>query len=87
MSAAGLVHTGHSRLVAATTALSGGLRLAAMPTFTVLALLSALGGGPMGDLCAAGSWSPVNSMALMYALMSVFHAPPWLKRISAAQRP
>jgi hypothetical protein len=26
--------------------------------------------------------SSLNGMALMYALMSAFHASPWLKRIS-----
>jgi hypothetical protein len=26
--------------------------------------------------------SPLNGMALMYALMSIFHAAPWLKLIS-----
>ncbi len=86
MSATGL-DTGHCRLAAAMPALSGGLRLAAAPTFAVLALLSALGGSPMGDFCAVASWCPVNSMALMYTLMSVFHAPAWLKRSSAAQSP
>ena len=87
MSATGLFRTRYCRLVSATPALSAGLRLAATPTFAVLALLAALGRSPMGDLCAAGSWSLMKSMALMYALMSVFHAPAWLKWISAAQRP
>jgi hypothetical protein len=86
MSAAGL-DTKHCRPVTAMPALSKGLRLAAAPIFAVLALLSALGGTPMGNLCAAASGGPVNSMALMYALMSVFHVPAWLKWTSAAPSP
>jgi hypothetical protein len=30
--------------------------------------------------------SPINGMALMYALMSIFHAAPWLKLISSRRR-
>jgi hypothetical protein len=31
-------------------------------------------------LCAAAS--PLSGMVPMYVLMSVFHAPPWLKLLS-----
>jgi hypothetical protein len=60
------------------------LRLAAAPTFAILALLTGeLGGGPTDMLCSsAQNASPLSGMALMYWLMSVFHAAPWLKLIS-----
>ncbi|MBV8914208.1 MAG: hypothetical protein JOZ05_14355 [Acetobacteraceae bacterium] len=43
--------------------------------------MSSLGGSPMEGLCSAGIWAPVNGMTLMYALMSAFHSPPWLRLI------
>ncbi|RHW18109.1 hypothetical protein D1610_06375 [Sphingomonas gilva] len=63
---------------------AGWLVLAASPTFALMALLTAtLGGGPADMLCsAAHGASPFGRMALMYALMSVFHAAPWLRRLS-----
>ncbi len=54
------------------------LRLAAAPTFAVMALLTALVGGS-SDLCAMPGASPLTGMALMYLLMSAFHTAPWLK--------
>jgi hypothetical protein len=58
------------------------LSLAAAPTFAVMALVTALVGGPLDMLCAA---SPIGGMAPMYVLMSVFHAGPWLRRLAAAR--
>jgi hypothetical protein len=55
------------------------LRLAATPSFAAMALLSALGGNAMPDLCAPRLGSPLSGMALMYAMMSAFHAPAWLQ--------
>jgi hypothetical protein len=68
--------------------LAEGLRLAAAPVFALMALLTGLsGGGPMDGLCSAvASGPPLGGMAWMYALMSVFHAGPWLKRISSRGR-
>ena len=58
------------------------LRLAAAPTFAIMALLTALLGGSMPDgLCAPGA-SAMTGMVPMYLLMSVFHATPWLTLIS-----
>ena len=59
------------------------LSLAAAPVFTIMALLTAQHGSPADILCsAAHGSSPLSSMTLMYALMSVFHATPWVRMIS-----
>jgi hypothetical protein len=60
------------------------ISLAAAPTFTLMALLTAvLGGGRPDMLCsAAQDASPLNGMVPMYLLMSAFHSAPWLKLIS-----
>jgi hypothetical protein len=56
------------------------LCLAATPTFALMALLTALGGGQHDMLCAdIRHASPLGGMASMYLLMSAFHAAPWLK--------
>ncbi len=58
------------------------LCLAATPTFAIMALLTALGGGEPDVLCAAMQHaSPLSGMTLMYLLMSALHAAPWLKLI------
>ena len=58
------------------------LSLAAAPTFAVMALLTALGGGgPLAMLCSAGA-SPLTGMVPMYLLMSAFHTGPWLRLMS-----
>ncbi|MBR0664850.1 hypothetical protein GXW71_10850 [Roseomonas hellenica] len=60
------------------------LCLAAAPSFAVMALLTGFGGGPPDVLCsAAQDASPLSGMGLMYALMSAFHAAPWLKLVSS----
>ena len=57
------------------------LALAATPTFAIMAVLT----GPLGPpemLCSATPHaSPLNGMAVMYALMSAFHSAPWMKLI------
>ena len=59
------------------------LSLAAAPTFTVMALLTAVLGGGLPRLCSAAEHtSPFSGMTPMYLLMSAFHSPPWLKLIS-----
>ncbi len=64
------------------------LRLAAAPTFVVMALLTGVSGGGAADiLCStAQGASPLNGMALMYALMSAFHSAPWLALLSKRRR-
>lgn len=63
------------------TSAAGWLGLAATPAFAIMALLTAtLGPGPADLLCsAAHGGSPLGGMVPMYALMSVFHAAPWLR--------
>lgn len=57
-----------------------GLRYAALPTFAAMAVVTvASGGGPAEALCGP---SVLNGMAVMYGLMSVFHAGPWLKLVA-----
>jgi hypothetical protein len=63
------------------------LCLAAAPTFAVMALLTGVSSGPADMLCAAGhGTSAWNGMAAMYALMSAFHAAPWLKLITRKEK-
>ena len=60
------------------------LRLAAAPTFAIMALLTgALGRGQPVLCSAAEHTSPLSGMTPMYLLMSAFHSPPWLKLISS----
>jgi hypothetical protein len=60
------------------------LSLAAAPTFTIMALLTILGGDVPDMLCSgAHGASPLSGMGLMYVLMSAFHSAPWLKLISS----
>jgi hypothetical protein len=59
------------------------LALAAAPTFALLALSTAFAGDRSDMLCMSmRDASPLNGMTLMYALMSAFHATPWLNLIS-----
>jgi hypothetical protein len=60
------------------------LRLAAAPVFAIMALLTATQHSSGADmLCSAGhSPSALSGMTLMYALMSVFHAAPWVRLVA-----
>jgi hypothetical protein len=57
------------------------LSLGAAPTFAFMAAFTGvLENGTHGMSCSAGSpASALSGMALMYALMSVFHCAPWWK--------
>jgi len=62
---------------------AGLLSLGAAPVFALMALWTALLGQPPILCMSMHDASPLGGMALMYALMSVFHAAPWLKLISS----
>ena len=62
---------------------SNWLRLAAAPTFAIMALLTAVDGSSKDMVCSmAHGASPLTGMVAMYVLMSIFHSLPWLKLIS-----
>lgn len=66
--------------------LAGWLRLAAAPTFAVMALVTALS-GDAGMICPpAQTASPLSGMTLMYVLMSIFHGMPWLNLMARLRR-
>jgi hypothetical protein len=62
---------------------AGRLGLAAAPTFALMAWISSVGSPGMTMCSAASAFVPINDMALMYLLMSVFHLSPWLKLLAA----
>lgn len=74
----------HESMEAASPRATGWLGLGAAPTFALMALLTGVAGdGPIDMLCsAAHGASPFSGMALMYALMCVFHSGPWLRLIA-----
>jgi hypothetical protein len=63
---------------------AGWLRLAAAPTFALMALMTTLfDDGRMAALCTqTGLPSELAGMAPMYLLMALFHLPPWLRLLS-----
>lgn len=67
---------------AAHLGVGGWLTLTATPVFALMAVLSA-GMDDVPDLHGPGM---DGSMALMYALMSVFHAAPWLTLLASRRR-
>ncbi len=71
------------------TGLAGWLGLAAMPTFAIMGLVSGVSNGGQMMMCGgpAMTASPLGGMAVMYLLMSVFHATPWLRMISGKGSP
>ena len=62
------------------------LALAAAPTFSLMALITAIGGdGHAATLCSqAGQASALAGMVPMYLLMAAFHLSPWLRLGSGA---
>ena len=82
------IRTRDERLSAAALGAAEWLCLAAAPTFATMAVVTGvLGGGPQDMLCAAGHGAPpIGGMVGMYALMSAFHAAPWLKLLSTPRR-
>jgi hypothetical protein len=79
--ARGVARFDHQGVVAA-WATAKWLRLAAAPTFAVMALLTVvLESGVPNPLCSAAGHLWPGGMAPMYLLMGVFHSVPWLKLI------
>jgi hypothetical protein len=64
------------------------MRLAAAPTFAVMAFLTSPVGGSTPDMiCAAAPpGSLLNGMSWMYILMCAFNSAPWLKLIFGRRR-
>jgi hypothetical protein len=61
------------------------LSLAAAPTFAAMALATGLlGGDPAAIICSSAGLSPLSGMTVMYALMAVFHLPPWARLMARA---
>lgn len=62
--------------------LARALAYAAAPLFAAMALWSGLSANTMDVLCTSlHDGSPLGGMGVMYALMSLFHAGPWLRLI------
>ena len=57
------------------------LCLAAAPSFALMALLSAIGGGADPICAAGGPGFHAGGMGAMYLMMSAFHLPPWLRKL------
>lgn len=69
--------------VVAASVMAKWLRLAAAPTFTIMALSTViLDSGAPSTLCTAPGSLSLNGMAPMYLLMALFHLAPWLKLMS-----
>lgn len=66
---------------------AGWLGLAAAPTFALMAWISAVGSPDMTMCSATSAVVPINDMALMYVLMSLFHLLPWMKLLSIRSHP
>lgn len=62
---------------------SAWLALAAAPILALMGAIAAIRSPGMEMCTAAFPMAPINDMALMYLVMSVFHLPSWLKFFSA----
>lgn len=63
------------------------LCLAAAPAFAIMALITGVLGSPDMICSALPDASPLSGMAVMYTMMSAFHAAPWLNLISRWSAP
>lgn len=67
------------------------LTFGASPVFLLMALLQMLRAeGVAGSLCSGSSVMPIDGipidgMAVMYGLMSLFHAAPWFRLLASGQ--
>jgi hypothetical protein len=67
-------------------AVAGWLGLAASPTFALMAIIAASDAPRMAICAPASVMLPIDGMAWMYLLMSIFHLSPWLKLASGRPR-
>jgi hypothetical protein len=83
------IRTGEGSLAAGALRIADCLRLAAAPSYAIMALVTAaFGESPKDMLCTAmhqmsALSGMAGSMVWMYLLMSVFHSAPWLKLIAS----
>ncbi len=79
------IGTDGQRLATSTRSVADVVCLSAAPVFALMALLSCLpAGNPHEMICSVTRHAaPLNGMAWMYLLMSVFHTVPWLRLISS----
>lgn len=62
--------------------IAGLLGFAAMPVFALMAVWTGLSGGAGDMMCLSmADASPLGGMTMMYGLMALFHAAPWLRLI------
>lgn len=55
------------------------LGLVASPTSALMALVTASSAQPLALCGMGGDVLPIDGMTMMYALMSIFHLPAWIK--------
>ena len=65
---------------------TGWIGLAASPTFALMAWIAATDAPRMTVCSGASDMLPLDGMAWMYLLMSLFHVSPWLKLASGRAR-
>jgi hypothetical protein len=65
---------------------AGWIGLAAAPTFALMSWIAATDTSRIAICSSASGMSPIDGMAWMYLLMSLFHVSPWLKLVPYLQR-
>jgi hypothetical protein len=65
---------------------AGWMGLAASPVFALMAWIAATDAPPMALCSSASVMPPIDGMAWMYLLMSLFHVSPWLRLASGRTR-
>ncbi len=65
---------------------AGWIGLAAAPTFALMAWIAATDTSRIAICVSASGMPPIDGMAWMYLLMSLFHVSPWLRLVPYLQR-